>query len=262
MIKNNTELISILLMNWTGSRITIEHRDSMNAGFDNMKCFKKEIVKMAFNLVDIENWNRKEHYLHYSQQLRCTYSLTTTIDITLLKQEMKNRNKKIYPALIYMITTAVNQHKEFRMDNDHNGHLGYWDEVNPSYTILNEEKQIFSSIWTEYDSSFRTFYTSCVQDSKTYSDSTFMAPKPKELKNIFTISSIPWIEFTSFNLNVYNEGSYLPPIFTIGKFTKQNDRTVMPVAIQVHHAVCDGFHLGSFIASLENLADSCLDWIQ
>lgn len=45
-----------------------------------------------------------------------------------------------------MITTAVNQHTEFRIDNDDDGHLGYWSEVNLSYTIFNKESQTFSSI--------------------------------------------------------------------------------------------------------------------
>lgn len=217
---------------------------------------------MNFNLIDIENWNRKEHYLHYMESLRCTYSLTTNIDITCLKHEIKSVNKKVYIALIYMITTAVNQHKEFRMDKDNDGRLGYWNEVNSSYTIFNEESQTFSSIWTEYNSCFPVFYDNCFQDISIYSGSTMMTPKSNAPKNVFTISSIPWTDFTAFNLNVYNEGSYLPPIFTIGKFIHQNERILMPLAIQVHHAVCDGFHLGRFVISLQELADNCLDWVQ
>lgn len=217
---------------------------------------------MSFNLIDIEKWNRKEHYLHYIQNSRCTYSLTTNIDITFLKHEIKDMNKKIYPALIYLITTAVNRHNEFRMDNDNDGCLGYWNEVSPSYTIFNEKNQTFSSIWTEYDSYFPTFYNNCFKDIATYSDSKLMTPKPNVPKNIFTISSIPWIDFTSFNLNIHNEGYYLLPIFTIGKFIHQDKRILMPLAIQVHHAVCDGFHLGKFIMSLQELADNYLDWVQ
>ena len=196
------------------------------------------------------------------QNLRFTYSLTTNIDITTLKHEIRNMNKKIYPALIYMITTAVNQHTEFRMDNDDDGRLGYWSEVNPSYTIFNKENQTFSSIWTEYDSCFSTFYRNCFQDITTYSDSRMMSPKANAPKNVFTISSIPWVDFTAFNLNVYNDGTYLPPIFTIGKFIHQDERIMMPLAIQVHHAVCDGFHLGNFVTSVQELADNCIDGIQ
>ena len=29
-----------------------------------------------FNIIDIENWERKEHYYHYSNVNQCTYSIT------------------------------------------------------------------------------------------------------------------------------------------------------------------------------------------
>lgn len=216
---------------------------------------------MGFNLMDIGQWNRKEYYLHYIQNLRCTYSLTTNIDITSLKHEMNKLNLKIYPALIYMITTAVNRQKEFRMEHDPDGHLGYWDELSPSYTVFNKDNQTFSSIWTGYDSSFPNFYHECMQDITAYSASTTMMPKPDMPRNTFNISSIPWTDFTAFNLNVHNEGLYLLPIFTIGKFIHQEDKILMPLAVQVHHAVCDGFHLGSFINNLQELADNYMDWM-
>lgn len=216
---------------------------------------------MGFNLMDIGQWNRKEYYLHYIQNLRCTYSLTTNIDITPLKHEMNKLNQKIYPALIYMITTAVNRQKEFRMDHDNESRLGYWDEMSPSYTVFNKDNETFSSIWTGYDSSFPNFYNACMQDISTYSSSTSMMPKPDMPRNTFNISSIPWTDFTAFNLNVYNEGLYLLPIFTIGKFIHQEDKILMPLAVQVHHAVCDGFHLGRFINHLQEVADHYMDWM-
>lgn len=30
----------------------------------------------------------------------------------------------------------------------------------------------------------------------------------------------------------------------MGKYYTQGDKVLMPLAIQVHHAVCDGFHVG------------------
>ena len=51
---------------------------------------------MKFNQIDIEKWNRKEYYIHYMNELCCTYSLTVNIDITNLKTVVKKMNKKIY----------------------------------------------------------------------------------------------------------------------------------------------------------------------
>jgi chloramphenicol O-acetyltransferase type A len=56
-------------------------------------------------------------------------------------------------------------------------------------------------------------------------------------------------------------GSYLLPIFTIGKFIEQGEKTFMPLALQVHHSVCDGFHTGRFVNALQTLEDNYDEWL-
>lgn len=66
---------------------------------------------------------------------------------------------------------------------------------------------------------------------------------------------IPWFTFTSFNINVFDDGKYLLPIFTMGKIFDVDGKRMIPLAIQVHHAVCDGYHVGKFLELLqENIA--------
>ncbi|MDD4160015.1 MAG: type A chloramphenicol O-acetyltransferase [Synergistaceae bacterium] len=216
---------------------------------------------MDFILVDIENWERKEHYDHYMHQVRCTYSMTVNVDITGLRCAIKKANKKIYPVLIYMLASVVNQYREFRMDTDTEGNLGYWDEVNPSYTVFNKSKEIFSNIWTMYNESFTLFYENCESDIAEFSNTAGIMPKVNEPPNTFNISCLPWTNFTAFNLNIFADGSYLPPIFTIGRFMEENNKTVMPLALQVHHSVCDGFHAGRFISTFTERADSYEKWL-
>ena len=73
--------------------------------------------------------------------------------------------------------------------------------------------------------------------------------------NTFDVSMIPWFTFTSFNLNIFGDGRYLLPIFTMGKWVEQNGRRMLPLAIQVHHAVCDGYHVGQFVECLQTMID-------
>ena len=216
---------------------------------------------MSFNLIDINNWARKEYYNHYMHKVCCTYSVACNIDITGVRTALKSMNKKIYPAQIYMLTTVVNQYQEFRMNIDTDGNLGYWDELNPSYTIFNKEKELFSSIWTIHSHSFIQFYKNCISDIDCYSSAENLMPKPDQPLNTFNISSLPWTSFTGFNLNLYTDGSYLPPIFTIGKFIEQDNKVLMPLSVQVHHSVCDGFHVGRFANALQELANNYNDWL-
>lgn len=65
--------------------------------------------------------------------------------------------------------------------------------------------------------------------------------------------------FTAFNLNLADND--LLPILTIGKHAEQDGRTLMPLAIQAHHAVCDGWPLGQFVEDVQRLADEADRWM-
>ena len=75
-------------------------------------------------------------------------------------------------------------------------------------------------------------------------------------KHTFDISMVPWFTFTAFDINVFGEGKYLLPIFTMGKFFDISGKRMLPLAIQVHHAVCDGYHVGKFIEMLQDKISS------
>lgn len=82
-----------------------------------------------------------------------------------------------------------------------------------------------------------------------------MMAKPNLPDNNFCVSMIPWTTFEGFNLNLQKGYDYLKPIFTMGKYYEENGKTHLPLAIQVHHAVCDGFHVCRFVNELQELID-------
>jgi Chloramphenicol O-acetyltransferase len=216
---------------------------------------------MIFNPIDRASWTRKPYFEHYLNRVRCTFSMTADLDIALLRAELKSMGMKLYPALIYMITTVVNRHREFRTCFDSEGRLGAWDRMSPSFTVFHEEDKSFSSIWTPYSEDFQTFYDRYLQETEKYKNAKPLFPDPNEPPNTFPISSIPWVSFTGFNLNVYTGGTYLLPVFTMGKYRVQGDRTLLPMSVQFHHAVCDGYHAGVLFHELQELAADCRSWL-
>ncbi|QKS72819.1 type A chloramphenicol O-acetyltransferase [Paenalkalicoccus suaedae] len=215
---------------------------------------------MTFIRINKKEWDRKEYFDHYLNQ-QTTFSMTSNIDITKLLVELKKRHLKIYPAFIYLVSKVANSHKEFRMAMDSNGEVGYWGEVYPSYTIFDQEAHTFSSIWTKGLHDFALFHSSYEKDVDLYKNTGKLFPKTPVPENTIPISMIPWSSFTGFHLSVNNGGNYLSPIITSGKFSQLNGRTILPVSVQVHHAVCDGYHASLFINELQLLADSCENWI-
>ena len=164
---------------------------------------------MAFRLIDVENWERKEVYTHFMEEAVCSYAVNVELDITALK------GQKLYPA------------------------------------IFNEERKNFSSVWTPFDPDYQTFLRRYLADVERYKTSPHYRPKPGAPENCFDVSMVPWLSFTGFHLNLYGSGKYLLPIFTMGKFVEREGRRLLPLAVQVHHAACDGYHVGKFVERLQ-----------
>ncbi len=206
---------------------------------------------MEFKLIDISRWDRREYFEHYLTQVPCTYSMTLNLDLTILFHEIRKRSVKFYPVMIYLLSVMVNRYKEFRTSIDANDNVGVFDLLYPSYTILQKDHETFTNIWTEYTPAFSDFYKQYLLDVENYGKIKKFIAKPNPPPNIFTISSIPWVSFTGFNLNLPTATKYLLPIFTIGKYFEQNGKIWLPIAIQAHHAVCDGYHTARFINELQ-----------
>lgn len=204
---------------------------------------------MEFQIINRETWARKEYFAHYFSDVPCTYSINVKLDITsLLEQQCK-----LYPAMLYAISTIVNRHSEFRMSFNEEGKLGIFSEMMPCYTVFHKESETFSNIWTEYHSCFHTFQQRYIQDLEQYGKIQKLEAKPDTPPNTFPVSMVPWVTFDGFNLNLPKSYGYLLPIFTMGKYYAEGDRYWLPLAIQAHHAVCDGFHVCRFVNELQKL---------
>lgn len=205
---------------------------------------------MDFQLIEQEAWKRKEYFDHYFKHVPCTYSMTVKLDITGLK------DKKLYPTLLYGLATIVNRHEEFRTAMNENGQVGVFSEMMPCYTIFHKDTQTFSNLWTAYTADYTEFCARYREDMERYSNTEGMMAKPNPPENTFPVSMIPWTTFEGFNLNLKNGYDYLLPIFTFGKYQQDNGRYYIPLSVQVHHAVCDGFHTSRFINELQELIDT------
>lgn len=217
---------------------------------------------MNFTRIDLDNWKRKALYEQFLKNTPCTYSMTVNLDVSHFYGECKRAGYAFFSTFLYGLCRVVNAHEEFRMDYDDKGHLGYYNMMHPCCAVF-EEDELFSAVPVEYCADLSVFsaryihtmQTHKAQHGKTPSANSPAAPQVMP-KNIFNVSCIPWVSFTGFNLNLQKGYNYLPPIFTLGKYTKTADGKMnLPLAVQVNHAVCDGFHVSRLINELQGWAD-------
>ena len=217
---------------------------------------------MSFHLIDLNNWARKPYYDYYMNLMPCRYNITSNLNVESFYKELKRRGLKFYPAFLYVLSRALNQQSlELRMAHDQQGSLGYWDTLIPSYAIFHNDDHTFGELWTDYNEDFAIFYQNAFSDMETYKSVKKIKAKPERPANFFRFIPIPWISFTSYNIDATRKSDDLIPTFITGKFFEQNGDRMMPFCVYIHHAVADGYHTGKLINDLQGLMDNYADWM-
>lgn len=171
-----------------------------------------EKIIPEYTAVNLSRWARKEHFEVFQGFAQSTFNQTVLVDITVLLSHIKNVGWKFYPTIIFLVAKIVNRHPEFRMamkDNE----LVIWNEIHPNYTIFHNETETFSSLWSHYDGDIQHFQKTYSEDMARYGDKLAYWPKEESRENIFFISGIPWVSFTSFSVSVANMKNFFAYVY-------------------------------------------------
>ena len=126
--------------------------------------------------------------------------------------------------------------------------------------LFRSDDETFSVLWTAYQPDLAEFCRAWEADLARYGDiHAFEARPPEAGRGLFNISAVPWTSFRSLHLELPEANNYLLPIFTLGRYREENGRTLLPLAVQVHHGVTDGFHVGRFFSRLQAWADGAAE---
>lgn len=214
---------------------------------------------MDYKKIDLSTWDRSYYYDYFMKPenfMRCRVGMTANIDITNLIFTIKKKGLRCYPTFTYLVSRVINGHDCFKYAH-YEGDLVLWDKLHVRYPMFNEDSKTVTSIWLEYYENFKIFYDKALGDIKKYGGMKDMYAKENFPPNFYDITSIPWVSFTDFQIDMYGtDGSWLLPFVAVGKFFHQDDKVLMPVALKVHHATCDGYHMGLFYNELQHLADN------
>lgn len=146
--------------------------------------------------IDYEQWDRKEIYDAFHGYLYC---MTVELDITEFLKKIHENHWKFYPSMCYCIAKTVNGHQDYRYAKI-NGQVGYFDQVNPHYTLLRtNSNHLFTHQWTDYSEDFAAFHKQFLED-KVLGEAceTLYYPKEDDLNNVH-ISIMPNTTYTALS---------------------------------------------------------------
>jgi chloramphenicol O-acetyltransferase type A len=197
----------------------------------------------GYKSIDMDTWPRRECYEYYATGSKCMCAISADIDVTDLYKKAETVNKDFELLILYVITNVLNRHEEFRVGYcKENGRLMIWDYINPVHRVFHEDTETFSRVWTKHQTDFVKFYDAA-KNSIAEGLSLKSVNQPDIPDNNFEISFIPWLHFSAINTKMSESGKYLAPVITVGKVDQINGRFMMPLTMQISHAVADGFHI-------------------
>lgn len=210
--------------------------------------------------INVATWARAEHFAHFRTAVPCSYAMTVEIEITALVAALRTSGRKTYPAQLWALASVVNGHPEFRLTLDADGRPATWPMLHPSFTVFNPVRETFAGVWTRFDADFASFHEAVMHLLAEHRHATAMFPQGELPPDTFDVSSLPWTSFTAFELHLGGSDHFLP-IFTIGRHVERDGRTLLPLAIQMHHAAADGFHVARLVTDLRALV-ARPDWVR
>lgn len=201
-------------------------------------------------LIDLENWDRKEHFLFFSKFTEPFFGVTTRVDCTKAYKNAKVKQVSFFLYYLYKALKAANQIDNFkyRIIDDQ----AYKFETANASPTINRPNGTFGFAYMDFDENEENFYDKAMKEIEKIRNTDSLLPAVSG-ENVIHFSAIPWIDFTSVShARSFSHPDSCPKI-SFGKMTENNGVKSMPISIHVHHALMDGFHVGQFIDIFQGL---------
>lgn len=202
--------------------------------------------------IDLQSWPRREHFNLFRQFNHPHFGMCANMDVTAFLPMIKARRYSLTVTVAYVIARASNSIRAFcrRIREDD---VVEHEIVHPSFTILVDD-ELFSFCSVEYQRDYEAFACGAAQAiAEVRARPSLKIP---ERDDLLYMSVIPWVSFTSFMHPMQYHPQDSVPRFAWGKIFDQGGRLQMPVAVQGHHALMDGIHVGRFYERMQD----CLSW--
>jgi len=203
--------------------------------------------------LDIENWNRKEHFHFFKQFDDPYFAVTVDFDVTGALNYSKEHDISFFALYMHACMRAVNSVENFkyRIREDK---VVIHDVIHASPTILREDKT-FGFSFIKYNEDFNVFFNNFEEEKSRVLNTNNLFPEHVSDDCIYC-SAMNWFNFSGHKEPLLGVKKESVPKLAFGKFIEKNSKLMMPVAIAVSHALVDGYHVGQFVDAFQKGLDT------
>ena len=201
---------------------------------------------------DLSSWNRREHFEFFNQFDEPFHGLVANVDCTWAQHHCKQKNISFFLFYLHQVLKAINatDAMRYRIEDDQ---VVDYACIHASATIERSDHTFgFCSIAQHV--AFADFSLAANQSMSNIRETNGLGFNASMLRNdVIHFSAIPWISFTSLTHARHFQQKDSVPKISIGKYFKQSDKLMLPVATYVHHGLADAYHVHQFLQVLESL---------
>jgi len=204
--------------------------------------------------VDMENWKRREHFAFFHSCDYPQYNVCMNIDITHFLDVVRQNRLSLYYSLIFAAATVANECENFRY-RIRDGRVILHDKTHPSFTDITPGDDLFKIVTMELSGDLLHFSEKAREAAKCTTD-YFPNFADAKRDDLIYITCLPWISFTSMSHTIKLGADDASPKISWGKYFEDNGRILLPLSVQVNHALADGLHVGEYVNRLQVYLDS------
>lgn len=197
---------------------------------------------MNYKVIDKETYYRKGVFRHFSEDCKCSVSMTSRVDVTRLAEVSKKTGTKFYINFLYLLTKVLNSRDDYRMAYLwQSEEIICYDVINPTQYVFHEDTETCTPVYSNYDPDYKTFYDNALADIEKAKQTREYGLDPANHPNWFDASFISWLSYDSLNVELPDGYLYFQPIINWGKYREENGRLMMPLTVRMNHAIADGY---------------------
>lgn len=201
--------------------------------------------------VDINNWERRELFDHFSRLRMPHFVVAANIDVTNLLAFKRREGLSFYLTLIYLTTHVVNSIENFRLGIVE-GRVVRFDLLHTNFTHKRPEEEVFRFHTAPLEGSLREYVEGT---SRAMAAQTTLYGGLGDIPNVVYCSCAPNVDATALiNPGMENPDDAIPRV-NWGKYVERNGRWMMNVTVTANHRFVDGYHIGLFFERLQAAID-------
>ncbi|MFD1873202.1 CatA-like O-acetyltransferase [Hymenobacter bucti] len=201
-------------------------------------------------LVDLASWNRREHFEFFSRFEEPFFGLVANIDCTPALAEAKRLGMPFFLYYLYHALQAVN-HVEALCYRIEEGQVYSYDRIHASATIGRPD-HTFGFSFLELHEDLGDFVRAASAEIAAVQASEGLRLSPATARlDVIHFSALPWVRFTGLtHARSFAHPDSMPKI-SVGRTYVEGATMLMPVSVNVHHGLADGYHVGLFLTEFQ-----------